>query len=82
VYTAVLGRGSVLTYEARSFVPTKGEWVPYRRHGYCAVIRRGRAQATRSRVRDVSRARPREQRELLEWLEACPTATRSNRRMD
>jgi hypothetical protein len=75
VFTAVLGCGLVLTYEARSFVPTTGEWVPCRRHGYCAVIRRGRARATRSRLRDGTRARPREQHELLDWLQACPVAT-------
>ena len=75
MYTAVLGCGSVLTYEARSLVPTTGEWVPYRRHGYCAVIRRGRAHGTQSRLREVTRARPREQHELVGWLEACPIAT-------
>jgi hypothetical protein len=76
VFTAVLGCGSVLTYEARSFVPTTGEWVPCRRHGYCAVIRHGRAHAPRSRRRrHVTRNQPREQHELLEWLQRCPVAT-------
>jgi hypothetical protein len=46
VYTAELGCGSVRTYEARSFVPTTGEWVPCRSHGYCVVVRRGRTHAT------------------------------------
>jgi hypothetical protein len=75
VYTAVLGCGSILTYETRSFLPTKGEWVPCRRHGYCAVIRRCRAQLKRSGLRDVTRARPREQHELLNWLKGRPGTT-------
>jgi hypothetical protein len=59
VYTAELGCGSVRTYEARSFVPTTGEWVPCRSHGYWVVVRRGRAQATASTGRYVPRVRPR-----------------------
>jgi hypothetical protein len=75
VYTAVLGCGSILTYEARSFLPTTGERVPCRSHGYCAVIRRCQAQLKRSGLRDVTRARPREQHELADWLEGRPGTT-------
>jgi hypothetical protein len=75
VFTAVLGCGSILMYEARSFVPTKGERVPCRRHGYCAVIQEGRMQLERSRLRDVTRARPRGQDELLTWLQSYPGST-------
>jgi hypothetical protein len=75
VHTATLSCGTVLSYEARSFLPTTSEWVPCRNHGYCAVINCSRAQAPRTRSREVIRARPRTQPELVDWLERCPVTT-------
>jgi hypothetical protein len=75
VYTATLGCGSVLTYEARSFLPTKGESVPCRHHGYCVVVRLGRVAMPSSGRRGMPRARPRAQDELLEWLRGRPVTT-------
>jgi hypothetical protein len=75
VYTATLGCGSVLTYETPSFAPTQGETVPCRTHGYCVVVRRGKVRVSGSVRRYAARARPRVQRELIEWLESSPVAT-------
>ena len=75
MYTAVLGCGSVLAYELRSFVPTEGERVPCRSHGFCVVVGRGGVQGTRSGHPVLARARPRKQHELLEWLQKCPVTT-------
>ena len=75
MYTAELGCGSVLAYEVRSFLPTEGERVPCRSHGFCVVVGRGRAEGMRSGRPVVTRARPRNQQELLEWLQNCPITT-------
>jgi hypothetical protein len=74
VYTA-RACTSVLRYEARSFVPTKTSGCHAEGPGYCGVISPGRAQATRSGHARVTRAPPREQNGLLEWLEDRPVTT-------
>ncbi len=40
LYSARLGCGSVLAYEAPTYVPAVGEVVPCRRHGFCPVTSR------------------------------------------
>ncbi len=65
MFTATLRCGTVLSYEARSFRPDPGDVVPCRNHGYCAVeVTDGPAGGGWS----SGRARPRAQRELLDWL--------------
>jgi len=66
MYRAALACGSVLTYEARSFLPLRGECVPCLRHGYCVVEATGRSTECHARPR--SRTRPREKAELVAWL--------------
>jgi hypothetical protein len=75
VYQATLSCGSVLAYEAKSFLPPVGQVVPCRQHGYCSVettsgYRRGKAS---SRV--LPRATPRTEDELFEWLRERPETT-------
>jgi len=65
-YAATLGCGSVLTYEASSFLPDVGEVVPCRRHGFCEVVVRDHSDG-RSRGR-TGAVPPRSQRELLAFL--------------
>jgi hypothetical protein len=67
VYTATLNCGTVLTYEARSLLPSDGELVPCRRHGYCPVTGSDR-RAGGGAGRCDRRARPRTEQELVEWL--------------
>lgn len=81
-YTATLGCGSILVYESPSFVPSTGETVPCRSHGYCLVVRRGRDRAARSSPRHVSRARPRQREELVNYLESCPVTSVPNLRRE
>jgi hypothetical protein len=72
--TATLRCGTLLTFEARTFVPAVGAVVPCRNHGFCAVEsndQAGRAWLGRPR----GRARPRTQRELQECLRHQPTTT-------
>lgn len=75
MYLAILACGTVLTFEARSFLPEAGESVPCRYHGYCMVERRARARSHTAGTRGLRRARPRSQRELVEWLRARPETT-------
>lgn len=75
MYTATLRCGTVLSYEAGSFVPEYGEAVPCRRHGYCVVDGHGRAAGPSSGGRGMSRARPRAQDELLNWLRGRSVTT-------
>ena len=44
MYAAQLRCGTVLEYEAPSFVPNDGELVPCRHHGYCAIEVVGRTR--------------------------------------
>jgi hypothetical protein len=75
VHTATLDCGTVLSYEASSFVPASGESVPCRRHGYCVVQDLSRSRAAPSRDPGLPRARPRAQRELSEWLRGRSVTT-------
>lgn len=78
MYTATLRCGTVLSYEAGSFVPEYGEEVPCRRHGYCVVDEHGRAAGPSAGARGVpraSRAGPRAQEELLDWLRGRSVTT-------
>jgi hypothetical protein len=69
VYTARLSCGTVLSYEARSFLPLAGELVPCRRHGYCEVAVSGQPDGAPTPGRSgMPRARPRSQQELLEFM--------------
>ena len=65
MFTATLQCGTVLTYEARGFVPAAGDVVPCRRHGYCAVTLTGGTSGGRGWL---PRSRRRSQDELLQWL--------------
>jgi hypothetical protein len=65
MFTATLRCGTVLCYEARDFRPDPGDLVPCRRHGYCAVQLTGKAASGGS---FLSRARPRQQQDLVEWI--------------
>ncbi len=67
IYTAKLTCGTVLTYEALTFVPDVAEVVPCRRHGFCPVESRDRMDARRVRGPGRTVAR-RSQAELLEFL--------------
>jgi hypothetical protein len=68
-YSARLGCGTVLTYEAASYLPDVGERVPCRRHGFCTVNSRdegdGRAAGTGTAHRITRR---RSQGELVAFL--------------
>lgn len=75
MFIATLDCGMVLTYEARGFVPARGERVPCRRHGYCVVSETGRTPAPATPSRSLRRARPRAQHELREWLLERPVTT-------
>jgi len=73
-YDAKLCCGTVLTYEAPTFVPEVGEVVPCRRHGWCAVESRdrgdGRAGGGTRRV-----MHRRSQSELITFLRGWPVTT-------
>ncbi len=73
-YSARLGCGTVLTYEAASFLPDVGERVPCRRHGFCTVNSReesdGRGAGNARRV-----TRRRSQGELVAFLRTQPVAS-------
>jgi hypothetical protein len=75
MYVATLHCGTVLTYEARDLLPTSGERVPCRRHGYCGVHVVGRGAASSTRGPALPRARPRTRSELEEWLRERPVTT-------
>ena len=75
MYTATLACGTVLAFEASSHLPASGDSVPCRRHGYCIVDQIGTCGATRSLRARRSRAEPRAQDELLEWLRGRSTTT-------
>jgi hypothetical protein len=75
MYDARLSCGVVLSYEVRTFAPSRGEAVPCRRHGYCLVEHVSRTHTTGRRRREVSRVRRRSEDELLEWLGARTVAT-------
>ena len=75
MFIATLRCGTVLTYEARSFLPTTGERVPCRRHGYCGVRETGRNPASANAGPSLPRASPRAQHELEKWLRDRPVAT-------
>jgi hypothetical protein len=68
MYSATLRCGTVLTYEARDFLPISGERVPCRRHGHCCVHDVGRRVAPTTAGAALPRARPRTRPELEEWL--------------
>jgi hypothetical protein len=65
MFTATLLCGTVLNYEARTFLPAAGDLVPCRRHGYCTVQQ---TSAPPSRGAFSPRASRRAQSELLDWL--------------
>jgi hypothetical protein len=73
-HTVRLRCGTLLGYEAPTFVPAVGEVVPCHRHGYCPVVSRdcavedGRARGGRTRQR-------RSQRELLDFLRRRPVTS-------
>lgn len=71
MFKATLRCGTELTYEARDFVPVRGDVVPCRRHGYCVVEEPTSGSCGRSERRAARRA----QAELLEWLGNRPVTT-------
>jgi hypothetical protein len=75
VHTATLDCGTVLAFEARSFLPTRGESVPCRRHGHCLVTGLGREPEARTARPRSLRAPRRDEEELLEWLRMRSVAT-------
>jgi hypothetical protein len=75
MFIATLRCGTVLTYEARGFLPTSGERVPCRRHGYCGVKVVSRSTASTTAGPALPRARPRAQHELEAWLRDRPATT-------
>lgn len=75
MFSATLRCGTVLTYEARGFLPASGERVPCPRHGYCGVDDVGTGTVPVSRGQVLPRARPRAQRELEEWLRERPVTS-------
>jgi hypothetical protein len=75
MYSATLRCGTVLTYEARDLLPTSGERVPCRRHGYCGVHDVGTRTVSSTPASALPRARPRAQSELEEWLRTRPVTT-------
>jgi hypothetical protein len=75
MFIATLRCGTVLTYEARGFLPTSGERVPCRQHGYCGVHELGTSTASTATGPALPRARPRAQHELEEWLRDRPATT-------
>lgn len=75
MFTATLRCGHLLSFEAKSFLPDPGDLVPCRHHGYCTVERVGGSGGPKPRVKCYSRATPRAQTELLEWLRHRPVTT-------
>jgi hypothetical protein len=75
MHTARLRCGTVLHYESWSFLPTAGELVPCRRHGYCIVSATTRSPSRGSLGRFPRRAKPRAQEDLEIWLRARPRTT-------
>ena len=73
-YSARLCCGTVLTYEAASFLPDVGDSVPCRRHGFCTVTSRdvGDGRGTRSAHRVTDR---RSQGELVAFLRTRPVTS-------
>jgi len=73
-YSARLGCGTALTYEAPTFVPAVGELVPCRRHGFCPVTSRdpgdGRGAGLGPRM-----MRSTSQEDLLAFLNSRPVTT-------
>jgi hypothetical protein len=72
MFTATLRCGTVLAYEARSFLPEVGDLVPCRHHGYCTVTETTRGTGPGD---FLPRATPRTQDELMEWLRHRPETT-------
>lgn len=75
MFTATLRCGTVLTFEARDFLPASGDHVPCPRHGYCGVHEVGRGRGPTAPGPALPRARPRAQHELEEWLRDRPVTT-------
>lgn len=75
MFTATLRCGTVLRFQSRGFLPGSGERVPCPRHGYCAVHDVGTGRVSTSAAPALPRARPRAQRELVEWLRERPETT-------
>jgi hypothetical protein len=73
MYTATLHCGTVLEYEAPSFVPNCGEVVPCRHHGYC--VSESIQQLAGGSRRGLARARPKTCQELLDLLRHRPETT-------
>ena len=65
-YSAKLGCGTVLTYEAASFLPGVGDSVPCRRHGFCTVHSRDAGDGRGTRTHRATRRRS--QGELVAFL--------------
>src|SRR3954466_12664854 len=65
MFTGTLRCGTVLTDEARTFLPDPGDLVPCRRHGYCAVQQ---TSGSPSGGALSPRAGRRAQNELRDWL--------------
>ena len=73
-YVARLYCGTVLTYEAASFLPDVGETVPCRRHGFCTV--NSKDEVDRRARGDVHRAPARRsQGELVAFLRTRPVTS-------
>ena len=73
-YVARLYCGTVLTYEAASFLPDVGETVPCRRHGFCTVDSRDESDGRG--VGSAHRAvRRRSQHELVAFLKTRPVTS-------
>jgi hypothetical protein len=75
MFTATLRCGRSLAYEVRSFLPSVGQSVPCRHHGYCIVDGLGSGDRREAGGPGVPRARPRAQHELLDWLTQTPVTT-------
>jgi len=56
--TATLSCGTVLGYEAYTFRPSPGEWVPCRHHGYCVVAGVAGRRTTDMRIATSKRGVP------------------------
>jgi hypothetical protein len=66
MYTAILDCRTVLAYEKRSLLPSSGETVPCRTHGFCVVDHVGGTEP--GGRGGLPRARRRSPGELREWL--------------
>jgi hypothetical protein len=75
IYSATLHCGTILTYEWPTFVPTTGEVVPCRNHGYCRVNARGRIPRRGGSAIPLLRRSPRSRHELVAYLRAHPVTT-------